>query len=260
MTAGPAAGPVAELTAGPVAELTARAVASLPAAPEPPQEAATALLPAPAAEPGQSALKTSKEQIQRKLALAREVMSRYAAQRNALPVAIESRPAEDAWHTSEEQARRQAAEEWQRRQSAALGADMSLGTGLPLAADMSLGTGMPLAADMFIGAGMPLDAGMPVGGTAVSTDAFNTVSPVATVSPVTASESGYGGKAAKALAFARAQIGKPCVWGATGPDSYDSASLIQAAWRAAGSHSRAPYTDRRPAARRFPSPTSSSAT
>ncbi|MEU7384057.1 NlpC/P60 family protein [Streptomyces sp. NPDC042207] len=45
--------------------------------------------------------------------------------------------------------------------------------------------------------------------------------------------SAYGRKAAKALAFARAQIGKPCVWGATGPGSYDCSSLAQAAWRAA---------------------------
>jgi cell wall-associated NlpC family hydrolase len=44
----------------------------------------------------------------------------------------------------------------------------------------------------------------------------------------------YGTKAAKAVAFARAQIGKPYVWGATGPDSYDCASLTGAAWRAAG--------------------------
>ncbi|MFD3585548.1 NlpC/P60 family protein [Streptomyces sp. NPDC058683] len=42
------------------------------------------------------------------------------------------------------------------------------------------------------------------------------------------------GKAMKALAFARAQIGRPCVWGATGPESYDCSSLTQAAWRAAG--------------------------
>ncbi|MEU6651819.1 NlpC/P60 family protein [Streptomyces sp. NPDC046900] len=46
--------------------------------------------------------------------------------------------------------------------------------------------------------------------------------------------SGHDVKAAKALAFARAQIGKPCVWGASGPDSYDAAGLTQAAWRAAG--------------------------
>lgn len=41
-------------------------------------------------------------------------------------------------------------------------------------------------------------------------------------------------RAAKAIAFARAQLGKPCVWGATGPDSYDCSSLTQAAWKAAG--------------------------
>ncbi|UFR07278.1 C40 family peptidase [Streptomyces sp. Go40/10] len=29
-------------------------------------------------------------------------------------------------------------------------------------------------------------------------------------------------------------MGKPCVWGATGPDSYDCSSLTQAAWRSAG--------------------------
>ncbi|MGW2912445.1 C40 family peptidase [Streptomyces asoensis] len=44
----------------------------------------------------------------------------------------------------------------------------------------------------------------------------------------------YVTKAEKALAFARAQIGKPCVWGAAGPGSYDCSGLAQAAWRAAG--------------------------
>jgi len=43
-----------------------------------------------------------------------------------------------------------------------------------------------------------------------------------------------GAKAAKAVAFARAQIGRPCVWGAVGPGSYDNSGLIQAAWKAAG--------------------------
>ncbi|MBN0044305.1 C40 family peptidase [Streptomyces actuosus] len=41
-------------------------------------------------------------------------------------------------------------------------------------------------------------------------------------------------QADKALAFARAQIGKPYVWGATGPDSYDCSGLTQASWKAAG--------------------------
>lgn len=40
--------------------------------------------------------------------------------------------------------------------------------------------------------------------------------------------------AAKAIAFARAQLGKPYVWGATGPRSYDCSGLTYAAYRAAG--------------------------
>ncbi|MEU6255905.1 NlpC/P60 family protein [Streptomyces sp. NPDC047043] len=48
------------------------------------------------------------------------------------------------------------------------------------------------------------------------------------------SDSSYSTKAEKALAFARAQIGKPYVWGATGPGSYDCSGLTQAAWKAAG--------------------------
>jgi cell wall-associated NlpC family hydrolase len=47
-------------------------------------------------------------------------------------------------------------------------------------------------------------------------------------------DSSYATTAAKALAFARAQVGKPYVWGATGPGSYDCSGLTQAAWKAAG--------------------------
>ncbi|MFF8804260.1 C40 family peptidase [Streptomyces omiyaensis] len=57
--------------------------------------------------------------------------------------------------------------------------------------------------------------------------------------PVTAAT----GRAAAALSFARAQIGKPYVWGATGPSGYDCSGLTQAAWRAAGvSLPRTTYT------------------
>jgi cell wall-associated NlpC family hydrolase len=38
----------------------------------------------------------------------------------------------------------------------------------------------------------------------------------------------------KVLAFAEAQLGKPYVWGATGPNSYDCSGLTQDAWAAAG--------------------------
>jgi len=53
-------------------------------------------------------------------------------------------------------------------------------------------------------------------------------------SPSTSTDSSYAAKAEKAIAFARAQIGKPYVWGATGPGSYDCSGLTQAAWKAAG--------------------------
>ncbi|GAA1972018.1 C40 family peptidase [Kitasatospora viridis] len=43
-----------------------------------------------------------------------------------------------------------------------------------------------------------------------------------------------GGRAAAAVQFAYAQLGKPYVWGATGPGSFDCSGLTGAAWRAAG--------------------------
>jgi hypothetical protein len=45
---------------------------------------------------------------------------------------------------------------------------------------------------------------------------------------------GDGGRAARAVAFALAQQGKPYQWGAQGPDAYDCSGLTWAAWRAAG--------------------------
>jgi len=43
-----------------------------------------------------------------------------------------------------------------------------------------------------------------------------------------------GTQAEKAVAFAYAQIGKPYVFGASGPDSYDCSGLTMASWAAAG--------------------------
>ena len=52
-----------------------------------------------------------------------------------------------------------------------------------------------------------------------------------------------GGRAARAISFAYEALGKPYVWGATGPSGYDCSGLTQAAWRAAGvSLPRTTYT------------------
>lgn len=179
-------GPVAGVAAGPVAELTSGAAAALPAASRTRLEV-TKAPPAPAAEPGQPShsLKTSKEKIQQKLAVARELLSRHTAQSIAPFPAIESRPAEDAWPLHGEPTPHRPEEEWQPQESA------------------TFGTSTPIAAVVPIGAD-------------------------------SASDSGYGSKAAQVLAFARGQIGRPCVWGASGPGSYDCSGLTQAAWRTAG--------------------------
>jgi len=60
-------------------------------------------------------------------------------------------------------------------------------------------------------------------------------------------------RGAKALAFAKTQIGKPYRFGATGPGAYDCSGLTGAAWRAAGVSlartSQAQYRNGRPVSR-----------
>ncbi|MET7475242.1 NlpC/P60 family protein [Streptomyces sp. NPDC005648] len=52
--------------------------------------------------------------------------------------------------------------------------------------------------------------------------------------PAAPETTGGATKADRAVAFARAQIGRPCLWGGVGPESYDNSGLAQAAWKAAG--------------------------
>jgi cell wall-associated NlpC family hydrolase len=66
-----------------------------------------------------------------------------------------------------------------------------------------------------------------VGGTTSSSSGQSGATPMAYTGPT-------GTQADKAVAFAYAQLGKPYVYGATGPSSYDCSGLVQAAWAAAG--------------------------
>jgi cell wall-associated NlpC family hydrolase len=50
------------------------------------------------------------------------------------------------------------------------------------------------------------------------------------------STAGAAGTAGKAISFALAQLGKPYLWGATGPDAYDCSGLVYTAYASAGIH------------------------
>ncbi|MFE9310496.1 NlpC/P60 family protein [Streptomyces sp. NPDC006706] len=152
----------------------------------------------------------AKERTRNKLARAREMLSRHAAHQSAPPppAAVRARPAEEPRPAPQPEAA-----QWQQH-----------ATGL-------FDTTPPLDGNSLFDAsqaGGPGAAGEP--GAATGPDPATGPGVGVGDSPVSA----YERKAAKALAFARAQIGKPCVWGATGPGSYDCSSLTQAAWRAAG--------------------------
>lgn len=63
-----------------------------------------------------------------------------------------------------------------------------------------------------------------------------------------------GPQAAKAIAFARAQLGKPYQWGATGPNSYDCSGLTMRAIQAAGGNPPRVSQDQMKWVRPVPSP------
>ncbi|MEU6254537.1 NlpC/P60 family protein [Streptomyces sp. NPDC047043] len=258
----PAAGarrPVAELTAGPAT--------ALPAVPAPRQETAPALPAAP--ESKQSSLRKSKQESQRKIAAASELLYRYTAQQTSLPrPVLDPRPAQDTWQTAvqqsaplaaieqpqpawattaqqavvqaqpaqggwqdpvaQEQARRAADEAWRLQQPSVLD------TGVPMAEQWRpqgqtvLDTGVPMTREWRPQEQTVLDTGIPM------TQDWRAQQPSVLDTGVPAPQTPIGTKADRAVAFAQAQIGRPCLWGAVGPESYDNAGLTQAAWRAAG--------------------------
>jgi cell wall-associated NlpC family hydrolase len=107
-----------------------------------------------------------------------------------------------------------------------MGPDLTFGMAPAIDARTPMSTGLPIGSD---GAANP-GYGASNPGYGAATPAYSGVS----TPGYAGSAPGYGGKAATAVDFARGQIGKPCVWGAMGPGSYDCSSLTQAAWKAAG--------------------------
>ncbi|MGC9495402.1 NlpC/P60 family protein [Streptomyces sp. WG7] len=144
----------------------------------------------------QSELRTAKSTVQKKLATARELLSELTAEEKARLAAIEKKKRDEAARKAAELAKQQAEE--RERQEEAARRESGAATG---------------------SAGSSGSGG--AGGTGTETGS-------------TTPDSSHGTKAEKALAFARAQMGKPYVWGATGPGSYDCSGLTQAAWKAAG--------------------------
>ncbi|MFP8964106.1 NlpC/P60 family protein [Streptomyces nanhaiensis] len=148
----------------------------------------------------QKELADSKKTVQGKLAQARKLLSELTAEEKARLAAQERR--------RQEEARRKAAAAAERERQAEAEA----------------------AAEREERAGTPADSGTDTGGgTDTGTDSGGTD----TGTGGTADDS-YTAKAQKVLAFAEAQLGKPYVWGATGPNSYDCSGLTQAAWLSAG--------------------------
>ncbi|WP_267242951.1 C40 family peptidase [Streptomyces sp. PR69] len=158
----------------------------------------------------QETLRAGKQEVQAKLREARELLSKLTAEEKARLAEIERRKAEEARRKAEAQARAEAeaaaaAEADRERRRAQEQQAQQEQQGQQGQQGQSQGSGT--------GSGTESGSGTASGG---DTDA------------------GYAAKAGKVLDFARAQLGKPYVWGASGPSSYDCSGLTQAAWRAAG--------------------------
>ncbi|NUP37321.1 MAG: C40 family peptidase, partial [Streptomyces sp.] len=222
-------------------------------------------------------LRRSKEQNQRKIAAASELLYRYTARQTSAPrPAVEATPAQLPWQGQAEQTRPTADEAWRLQQPTVLDSVLPpsgdrlmqpsvLDTGVPTVEQWRMqpsvpDTGAPAAEQWLpqpsvLDTGAPaveewrsrpsvLDAGAPatqewrsqpsVLDTGIPQAGGWTVQPSVLDAGMPAAGAPAANKADRAIDFARAQIGRPCLWGAVGPESYDNAGLTQAAWRAAG--------------------------
>ncbi|MGW1272762.1 C40 family peptidase [Streptomyces sp. NPDC002491] len=184
----------------------------------------------------QHGLRIAKAAVQKKLVHARELLSGLEAQEQARLAAIEKQQQEEAARAAAELARQQAAAQQAAQQTAqptarqeSAGVPSDTRPSGPQAAvpAATSATSAPSSSSSSAGPASPAAASSgPVSPAAGSTGSASSSGPAADAS--------YAARAEKAVAFARAQIGKPYVWGATGPGSYDCAGLTQAAWKAAG--------------------------
>ncbi|GGY20398.1 C40 family peptidase [Streptomyces djakartensis] len=112
------------------------------------------------------------------------------------------------------------------------------GAGLPDVAASALAAPVPAAPALVVPA--PVAAApaapapvVPIEPSAAAPAPSTALAPGATGGSWLSQDAGHSTKAERVVAFARAQIGRPCVWGAVGPGSYDAPGLTQAAWKAA---------------------------
>lgn len=254
----PAGRAVAELTAGPsvpdittpAAELPHRPVAALPPAPQAtvldlPPVPALELPPAPMVEPQQFAAQAAPEPVFDPLTSDLALLPYIAAPRTEaapasapwptpettwpapettwsaapettwstgqIPMVPQQPTGQGTWYTTPEPDWRPPQQEWQ---PTAPAPETAFAAAPVVAPEFTLPTAPTMPPEIIL---PPAPA----------------MSPMPTAVPA-APDAGTQSKTSMALAFARAQIGRPCLWGAAGPDAYDCSSLTQAAWKAAG--------------------------
>ncbi|SDK74590.1 C40 family peptidase [Streptomyces indicus] len=143
----------------------------------------------------ESELKTSKQDVQQKLGEARELLSKLTEEEKKRLAELERQREAEAKRKAEELARKQAAEEEAKRRAAEEAAKEEA---------------------------------------AKEEAAEEPAEPPASGDGGADAGDSYAAKAEKVIAWAETQIGKPYVWGAAGPDSYDCSGLTQKAWAQAG--------------------------
>ena len=111
-----------------------------------------------------------------------------------------------------------------------MGAGLNAGMGMASPALSGLGSGAGSLGQLGSGLGSPVSSAI-----SPFAQSGSWASPSSTGLDRMVGSEGRGSEAAlKAVQFARTKLGRPYIWGATGPRAYDCSGLVQAAYRAAG--------------------------